>query len=61
MQHFHATIVIQHVSLNKIKFHATYIFHTTKPVSCQIFHVCATSFAKYFMQQKLFHETYFVS
>ena len=41
-------------------------FHTTKPVARQIFHVLQTCFiqqkqcfAKYFMKQKLFHETYF--
>ena len=41
-------------------------FHTTKPVAWQIFHVLETwfiqqkqFFAKYFMKQKLFHETYF--
>ena len=66
MQHFHATIVIQHVSRNKI----TFMQHV---IQQNLFHAkylmfCATSFiqqkqffAKYFIQQKLFHETYSIS
>ena len=64
LQHFHATIVIQHVSRNKINFMQLISYNKTCFMQ-QYFLFCATNliqqnqfFAKYFMQQKLFHETY---
>ena len=59
MQHFHATIVIQHVSSNKINFMQLISYNKTcfmPNISC--FVQQKQFFAKYFMQQKLFHETF---